>query len=97
MAERDRPSHAMEKGGHLLAVRDGRTLRFPAWQIAGIEDALVPGLRLVLGVANASASWLLSPTPNPNPTLLMPSDKGVAFYLELSSEPFLVVFIAFRR
>jgi len=63
---RTRPTvHAMAKGGLLLAVRDGRALRFPAWQFADTEDALVPGLRLVLGVADASAlrtaSWLLTP------------------------------------
>jgi excisionase family DNA binding protein len=65
---RTRPTvHAMAKGGLLLAVRDGRALRFPAWQFADTEDALVPGLRLVLGVADASAlrtaSWLLTPNP----------------------------------
>jgi len=57
----------MAKAGLLLAVRDGRALRFPAWQFADAEDALVPGLRLVLGAADASAlrtaSWLLTPNP----------------------------------
>jgi excisionase family DNA binding protein len=63
---RSRPTvHAMVKGGLLLAVRDGRALRFPAWQFADTEDSLVPGLRVVLGAADASAlrtaSWLLTP------------------------------------
>ena len=62
---RTRPTvHAMAKDGRLLAVRDRRALRFPAWQFADTEDALAPGLRLVLGVADASAlrttSWLLT-------------------------------------
>lgn len=34
----------MAEGARLLAVRDGRVLRFPAWLFADTEDALVPGL-----------------------------------------------------
>lgn len=63
---RSRPTvHAMVKDGLLLAIRDGRALRFPAWQFADTADSLVPGLRVVLGAADASAfrtaSWLLTP------------------------------------
>jgi hypothetical protein len=48
-----------------LAVPDGRSLRFPRWQFdAHTEDGLVPGLRRVLAVMDATpfrkAVWLIT-------------------------------------
>ncbi len=59
----------MVKAGELLAVQDGRLLRFPRWQFdERSEDGLVPGLRRVLSVMDASpfrrAAWLMSPNPH---------------------------------
>jgi hypothetical protein len=64
---RSRPVvHKMAKSGELLAVEDGRFLRFPHWQFDDqTEDGLVPGLRRVLLAMDASpfqkAAWLVSP------------------------------------
>jgi len=59
----------LAKAGELLAVQDGRYLRFPRWQFdERSEDGLVPGLRRVLAVMDASpfrrAAWLVSPNPH---------------------------------
>jgi hypothetical protein len=56
----------LAKSGELLAVQDGRFLRFPRWQFDDrSEDGIVPGLRRVLAVMDASpfrkAAWLISP------------------------------------
>ncbi len=59
----------LAKTGELLAVQDGRYLKFPRWQFdEHSEDGLVPGLRRVLMVMDASpfrrAAWLVSPNPH---------------------------------
>ncbi len=59
----------LAKAGELLAVQDGRYLKFPRWQFdEHSEDGLVPGLRRVLLVMDASpfrrAAWLVSPNPH---------------------------------
>jgi len=59
----------LAKTGELLAVQDGRYLKFPRWQFdEHSEDGLVPGLRRVLLVMDASpfrrAAWLVSPNPH---------------------------------
>lgn len=56
----------LARAGELLAIRDGRRLRFPRWQFdARSTDGLVAGLRLVLSAMDASpfrkAAWLISP------------------------------------
>ncbi|MBV8644530.1 MAG: hypothetical protein JO225_11565 [Candidatus Eremiobacteraeota bacterium] len=58
----------MAKEGTLLAVADGRALRFPRWQFDGrTEDGLVPGFRRVLALMDASAfrkaTWFITPHP----------------------------------
>ncbi len=58
----------LAKSGELLAVQDGRYLRFPRWQFDDrSDDGIVPGLRQVLAVMDASpfrkAAWLISPNP----------------------------------
>jgi hypothetical protein len=70
LISRSRPVvNKLAKSGALLAVQDGRYLRFPRWQFdERSEDGLVPGLRLVLSVMDASpfrkAAWLVSPNPH---------------------------------
>jgi hypothetical protein len=59
----------LAKAGELLAVQDGRYLKYPRWQFdEHSEDGLVPGLRRVLLVMDASpfrrAAWLVSPNPH---------------------------------
>jgi hypothetical protein len=59
----------LAKDGELLAVEDGRYLRFPRWQFdEQSEDGLVPGFRRVLTVMDASpfrkAAWFVSPNPH---------------------------------
>ena len=66
---RSRPTiNRMARDGELLAIRDGRALRFPPWQFdSRTEDGLLPGLARVLGVMDASpfrkAAWFLSKHP----------------------------------
>jgi len=66
---RSRPIvNKMAKVGALLAIADGRNLRFPKWQFAdNTEDGLVPGLHDVLGVMDASpfrkAAWFITENP----------------------------------
>ncbi len=54
---RSRPIvNKMAKDGRLLAIRDGRTLRFPRWQFdRDSETGLIPGLAEVLAAMDASA------------------------------------------
>jgi hypothetical protein len=59
----------LAKAGELLAVQDGRYLKFPRWQFdEHSDDGLVPGFRLVLSVMDASpfrkAAWFVSPNPH---------------------------------
>lgn len=59
----------LAKAGELLAIQDGRYLRFPRWQFdEQSEDGLVPGLRRVLLAMDAApfrrAAWLVSPNPH---------------------------------
>jgi len=61
----------LAKAGELLAVPNGRSLRFPRWQFdERSEDGLVAGFRRVLSVMDASpfrkAAWLVSPHPRFN-------------------------------
>ena len=56
----------MAKSGDLLAVQNGRSLRFPLWQFDEYtDDGLVRGLQRVLHVIDASplrkAAWLIMP------------------------------------
>ncbi len=66
---RSRPTiNKMAKDGLLLAVPDGRSLRFPRWQFdAQTKDGLIPGLHAVLAVVDASqfrtAAWFVSHNP----------------------------------
>lgn len=66
---RSRPIvNKMAKMGALLAIADGRSLRFPKWQFAdNTEDGLIPGLHDVLGVMDASpfrkAAWFITKNP----------------------------------
>ncbi len=66
---RSRPTvNKMAKEGALLAVPDGRILRFPRWQFdARSETGLVPGLMQVLSVMDASplrkAAWFVHRNP----------------------------------
>jgi Protein of unknown function (DUF2384) len=58
----------MAHDGTLLAIADGRALRFPRWQFDDhSEDGLVPGFRRVLSVMDASpfrkATWFVTPNP----------------------------------
>jgi hypothetical protein len=67
---RTRPiANKLAKTGELLAIQDGRFLKFPRWQFdEHSEDGLVPGFRHVLSVMDASpfrkAAWLISPNPH---------------------------------
>jgi len=67
---RSRPVvNKLARTGELLAIQDGRYLKFPRWQFdEHSEDGLVPGLRRVLMVMDVSsfrrASWLVSPNPH---------------------------------
>lgn len=59
----------LAKAGELLAIQDGRYLKFPRWQFdEHSDDGLVPGLRRVLLVMDAApfrrAAWLVSPNPH---------------------------------
>jgi len=66
---RSRPTvNKMAKDGLLLAVPDGRVLRFPRWQFdPRSETGLVPGLTDVLSVMDASplrkAAWFIHRNP----------------------------------
>ncbi len=66
---RSRPTiNKMAKDGLLLAVPDGRSLRFPRWQFDGrTADGIVAGLHRVLAVMDASAfrkaAWFISENP----------------------------------
>lgn len=80
----------LAKSGDLLAVNDGRYLRFPRWQFdQRTEDGLVPGLRHVLSVMDATpfrkAAWLISPNPrfdNRAPIELLREGLGDRVYEE---------------
>jgi len=67
--DRSRPTiNKMAKEGTLLAIADGRNLRFPKWQFsAATEDGLLPGLHSVLAVMDASAfrkaAWFITNNP----------------------------------
>jgi len=59
----------LAQAGELLAIQDGRYLKFPRWQFdEHSDDGLVPGLRRVLLVMDAApfrrAAWLVSPNPH---------------------------------
>lgn len=66
---RSRPVvNKMAREGRLLAIPDGRTLRFPTWQFdLESETGLLPHLEEVLGVMDASpfrkATWFLTENP----------------------------------
>jgi hypothetical protein len=58
----------MAKEGQLLAIPDGRILRFPTWQFdPESETGLLPHFEEVLGVMDASpfrkAAWFLTENP----------------------------------
>jgi excisionase family DNA binding protein len=69
LINRSRPTvNKMAKEGELLAVPDGRAFRFPRWQFdENSETSLVPGLREVLAVMDASplrkAAWFIRQNP----------------------------------
>jgi hypothetical protein len=55
--------------GELLAIKDGRSWRFPHWQFDGTSvDSLVPGLQHILRAIDApplrKAAWLILPNPH---------------------------------
>lgn len=70
IVHRSRPTvNKMAKEGELLAVPDGRAFRFPRWQFdVNSETSLVPGLREVLAVMDASplrkAAWFIRQNPS---------------------------------